>query len=68
MGDKQGDLLAPLDPEILRERVFAKEIALILVAHVGRPMGPGEPKEVAVVLGRRIAKLARERFSATDGR
>lgn len=63
MSDKQGDLLEVLDPEILRELLLAKEIALILVAHVGRPMGPGEPKDVAVVLGRRIAELARERFS-----
>jgi hypothetical protein len=64
---KQGDLLAPLDPDVQRERIFAKEVAIILVAHVGRPMGPGEPKDVAVDLGKRIASLARERFSGGVG-
>lgn len=64
---KQGNLLAPLDPEVQRENIFAKEVAIILVAHIGRPMGPGEPKDVALDLGKRIATLARERFSGGVG-
>jgi hypothetical protein len=64
---KQGDLLAPLDPDVQRERIFAKEVAIILVAHVGRSMELGEERKVALDLGRRIAALARERFSGEVG-
>lgn len=64
---KQGDLLAPLDPDVQRERMFALEISIILTAHVGRPMESGEVRTVAVDLGKRIASLARERFSGGVG-
>lgn len=68
MAPRQGDLLAPLDPEVQREKTFAMEVALILVAHVGRPMAEfGEVKKVALDLGNRIAALARERFSGSVG-
>ena len=59
---KQADLFASLEPEEKIQRMFAREVALILVAHVGRPMEPGEYSRVAEELAQRIAELARRRF------
>lgn len=61
----QESLFASLEPEAVVERSLALEIAIILAPHLVVPEGqPVRP--TAEDLGKRIASLARRRFSPEE--
>lgn len=62
---QQESLFASLEPEAVVERSLALEIGIILAAHIVVPEGE-RVRPTAEDLGKRIASLARRRFSPEE--
>lgn len=65
MGD-QTDMFAKVDENEGRERFLAADLSVLLTTRVGLALEPGELREAATDLSRKVAALAKERFVSED--